>query len=291
MLLNSDKLQDVRFHEDTEESKDILKLEKKLVIDFNTVLVFIKNNFDFTLSNYSQQLSDIETLISKDISELIRSYYQRAYEVGTKYVNEIFSTAAFLTGDDIEFIKGKSDEYTKRFFGRINNTINTSLDKFYNSLLDIPIGNSFTYHNDDEIKFFTQRIERTESYLFSSLAIAVVNEALNEATIRKTRSILKLQQQNNIFNAAAVNPDLLDSLENIIPEPTNVGFQRTMAGTTFSQILENLRLLFKTAKDEFVCPICKPLENKTYLIEDPNVPIIPGGTHLNCRCRIILISL
>ena len=157
-------------------------------------------------------------------------------------------------------------------------------------MFDIPVGNSATMTTDDQIEFFTKRIEKTESYLFSSLAIAVVNEALNESTIRKTRSILKLKQQSNLFSAAATNTDLLDSLENIVPEPSNVGFQRTILSTEANRILESLRVVFITARDEFVCPICKPLA-KQYLIEDPNVPIIPGQTHLNCRCRIMLVLL
>lgn len=291
MLLNGDVLKDVRYHEDTNESKKILRLEKRLVIDFNTILLFIKKNFDFTLTNYNQQLYDIQNLVFNPVSELIRSYYQESYLVGTNYVNDVFSTASFLTNEDIEFIKTKSEEYTKRFFGRIDNLMNTSLDKFFKSMYDIPVGNSATFTTDDQIQFFTDRIEKTESYLFSSLAVAIVNEGLNEATIRKTRAILKLRQQSNLFSAAATNPELLDTLENIVPEPSNVGFQRTILSTEANRILESLRILFVTSKDERVCPICKPLERKTYLIEDPSIPIIPGATHLNCRCRLLLILL
>lgn len=47
-------------------------------------------------------------------------------------------------------------------------------------------------------------------------------------------------------------------------------------------------VIFITALDERVCPICRPLHGKRWKINDPNIiqPVI--GTHPNCRCRLLL---
>lgn len=46
-------------------------------------------------------------------------------------------------------------------------------------------------------------------------------------------------------------------------------------------------VIWVTSVDEKVCPICRPLHNKTWRIDDPNLLSPPDDSHINCRCRLL----
>lgn len=53
-------------------------------------------------------------------------------------------------------------------------------------------------------------------------------------------------------------------------------------------ISEDAMIVFRTRKDGKVCPICRPLEGKTYRPNDPAMPVIP--VHKRCRCHYGLVT-
>ncbi|MGD1837413.1 MAG: hypothetical protein ACPKPY_05075 [Nitrososphaeraceae archaeon] len=66
---------------------------------------------------------------------------------------------------------------------------------------------------------------------------------------------------------------------------------------TTTQVTNNQPIvMWRTAEDEMVCPICFPLEGQKWLINDPNIPL-PGelsrngriGTHPRCRCILLYV--
>lgn len=50
-------------------------------------------------------------------------------------------------------------------------------------------------------------------------------------------------------------------------------------------------LEWKTAEDDRVCPICRPLDGRRWQSNDPQMPIPPDDTHPNCRCELVPVSL
>lgn len=50
----------------------------------------------------------------------------------------------------------------------------------------------------------------------------------------------------------------------------------------------SVQVMFVTRQDEKVCPICEPLNNNVYDINDSSKPEIPDDTHPNCRCRYVV---
>lgn len=50
-------------------------------------------------------------------------------------------------------------------------------------------------------------------------------------------------------------------------------------------------LVWVTARDERVCPICRPLHGKQYALNDPQLEMMPDSTHPRCRCRYIIKEL
>ena len=50
-------------------------------------------------------------------------------------------------------------------------------------------------------------------------------------------------------------------------------------------------LVWVTARDERVCPICRPLHGNQFALNDPQLPMMPDSTHPRCRCRYIVREL
>lgn len=47
-------------------------------------------------------------------------------------------------------------------------------------------------------------------------------------------------------------------------------------------------IIYRTERDQRVCPICLPFEGKTFRPDDPQLPRIPQ--HINCRCNYDIIT-
>ncbi len=47
-------------------------------------------------------------------------------------------------------------------------------------------------------------------------------------------------------------------------------------------------LIYRTERDQRVCPICLPFEGKSFRPDDPTLPRIPQ--HINCRCNYDIIT-
>lgn len=148
------------------------------------------------------------------------------------------------------------------------------------------------------------RIEKSASYMFSSLAILVVTESLNKETIIKAKKLLP-ESNDNLFNSSVIrnptsgtygtsNDHLFERLlvyQFIAAEDQNIPSHADPESQLNPRLFQSRTtfLQWKTRENEMVCPICKPLHDKIYLISDPGVPIPGLYIHHNCRCRIMLI--
>lgn len=316
VLVNTTKIERPLIIENTKESKTAILLEKRLLIDLNTILDFIKENFDFKSMDYIKQLEIIQKVSYSKTYSIIRYYYQQAYQLGTDYANEVFVSAPYLTSSDIDYIANQSEEHTGRFYGRLLKVLQKGNKDFIKSLFDSRfqiINKNILINSDDQINFFATQLEKSSTYLYTSLAVLIITEALNHAVVAKSKKLLQPELKPKILQAgAATNKALKDALEEELKKekdldpyffffiPTLRSNQQegtppvepkaTIKNKKIKNVdISNMKYEWRTRKDERVCIICSALEGTEYLPTD-FIPDVADISHFQCRCRIILTS-
>lgn len=175
------------------ESKKALSLEGKLEIALSKILLEIVRQYPITTATYSSQYQQIYNEKYDQVYAAIRTNTQKAYEIGADYVTKKMDTSSYLTDDDVGFIADQAEKNTERFFGRLRTVMEHSTEKYYESLLSTP-GYSIDMDDEEQVQFYKHRIENSKSYLFSSVAVAVVSGTLNAATMRKAQALNKNYQ-------------------------------------------------------------------------------------------------
>ncbi len=288
--VNVAKLKYVRFHEDTALSKQMNKIEKKLLLELNNVMKFFADNYTGEMNpyNYRNIYEQFKHDMEIQLTNIIRSYVTKVYTFTTEYVADSLAVSGFLTKSDIDVIEELTNSFVERFFGRIRNVLETGVQRFYNTLTDVFMPASFNKtmenidNNEEQLNVLTKNIERSQSYLFSSLAVLIVNQTLNKATLLKTRKIILNDGTINkmpVFQAAENNSEEVEDILNEFPIKEN---QRVRTGNFF--------YIWKTSRDDRVCDdYCLPLEDEVFSILDSFIPEPETDTHANCRCRLMLI--
>lgn len=287
--VNQKKLKYVKFHEDTPISKASLKLEKKLLLELNNIMKFFSDNYVDQIKDnpysFRSVYESFRVNMESQVFNIIRSYVTKTYTLATEYVADALAVSGFLTKGDIDLIEELSKNYNERFFGRIRNVLESGINKYYKTLQDVFIPAYFNRDSNDidnneaSLNVLVSNIERSKSFLFSSLAILIITSTINKATIVKTRKIILNDSMlsQSIFHAAA-----RDDEEDIL---------RGLAVNNLKDVKQgNIFYIWKTAEDDQVCfNYCLPLEDHVYSILDPFVPEPEFDTHYNCRCRLMLV--
>lgn len=312
VLINTNRTKRPLQIENSKESKNALLLEKRLLIDLNTILEFIKDNFDFKSTDYIKQLEIIQKVSYSQTYSIIRYYYQQAYQIGTDYANEVLVSAPYLTNSDIDYITKQSENHTSRFYGRLKKVLQQGNMSFIKSLFDGNknnfniINSNILINQEEQIKFFATQLEKSSTYLYTSLAVLIITEALNHAVVQKSKKLLQPELKPKILQAggAATNKILEEILEEELEkekaiEPYFFFFIPTLKSdkkeveTNNKKIknidVSNMKYGWVTRMDEKVCPICSNLEGTEYTL-DNIIPDVVDVSHFNCRCRIVLKS-
>lgn len=276
----------------TTESIEARKLENKLLVEFNNILIEIQQTIKFDISNYRLQFEKAKDSLRFTVYDLIRSYYQKAYQLGTDYVNEALGTPAYLTDSDIEHIKAQTDSFVNRFWGRLEKM----LDKYSTeAIIAIFDTSSFPKMSmqDEQIDFFARRIAETKSYLYSSLAILIITDGLNSATINKAKAIHETLYKQLPPQLQRIPQE--DILQGAVTLAENDFQLMDTELVRLMMILNTLKYKWYTSADDRVCNKCRKLEGKTWTISlnlniFEKIPTIPDDTHFNCRCRLFLES-
>ena len=295
--LDQKKLKYVRYHEDTPISKKTRKIENKLLTELNNIMRYFSENYmskGVDPINYRNIFEAFRMDMENEVSNIIKSYVTKVYTLATEYVADVLAVSGFLTKSDIETIENLSKGFTDRFFGRIQNVLEGGVEKFYKNLTDVFIPAYFNQNsndidnNEDSLNVLAKNIERSQSYIFSSLAILIITSTINRATIIKTRKIIldigtAKNQSISMFQGAS--DDEAEDQELIIDEMMRLPLKKLDRVRT-----GNVFYIWKTARDDRVCSQCFGLEDHTYSIIDPYVPNI-DEMHFNCRCRLTLIYI
>jgi hypothetical protein len=255
-------------HENTVVSTENDTLETDLSYKLNAICKIIRSliKSDPTIKTVEQlQVSGLDT----EVYDIIRSYVQQSFELGTKYVSDIARLEPRLTESDILAIKQMTDSFVFRFWARVQMQI------FQLKISDSGLIEEMTLPND----------QFNPNFIVNSLSIAITSQALNEATKTKAGELLPPSPIITTSPSAyLMNPELqagttYKSLKDrVLSDPTS---------TDTNQIV----YMWVTTIDERTCPICIGLHGQTWDISEVDlIPNIPDDTHYNCRCRVMLVE-
>jgi len=90
-----------------------------------------------------------------------------------------------------------------------------------------------------------------------------------------------LAQSSTSMNFLALNTSTLTTHRQVFQESALDG------GVTVTGNIQIPKLVWITERDNRVCPICEPLDNQTWFIDEANIPRPVQDTHFGCRCRLL----
>jgi hypothetical protein len=277
-------------HERTQISQQNKDIEDALVDSLNGYLNVIRLILDESRAPWSDLRIVLEPKFRPIISQSIREAATLSYQLGSSYAADKSGLPFFLTTQDIANIKALTDEYTGKFFGRIQLALrpNMSIDP---------------------------RVPRTEpansslnpNYIATSIAIGVTSRSLALGSILKAKALASDGLRGSILQAAKKKPkrklsateqalqDLQDELDDAIDAGDIDAIPDILASLGGSALigigvgtLLNLRWVW-TAMPGACTQYCVPLNGQTFDVLDPNVPIPVQDSHENCKCRLLLM--
>ena len=252
-------------HENTVVSVANDSLEVDLSYKLNAICKIIRE-----LIKANPSIKTIDQLqgtgLDTEVYDIIRSYVQQSFELGTKYVSDIARLEPRLTESDILAIKQMSDSFVFRFWGRVQMQI------FQLKISDSGLIEEMTLPND----------QFNPNFIVNSLSIAITSQALNEATKTKAGELLMATTQ---------------------PVMQQINAVELQAGTTYKSLKDRIVAdpsidtnppiiyMWVTTIDERTCQLCISLHGQTWDISEVDlIPNIPDETHYNCRCRVMLVE-
>jgi SPP1 gp7 family putative phage head morphogenesis protein len=277
-------------HENTVVSTENDTLEVDLSYKLNAICRIIREllKLDPTIQSVEQLQ---QTGLYYEVYDIIRSYVQQSFELGTKYVSDIARVEPRLTTRDIDLIKLITDNYVLRFWGRVQ------LQVFQLKITDSGLIQEMTLPND----------QFNPNFIVNSLSIAITSQALNEATKIKAGELLPSSPPatNSTTQPAYMQP-LITGQElqagttykslkaRIVERYGNVKTQITPENITITPPpidISGVVYMWVTTIDERTCPLCMSLHGQTWDISEVDlIPNIPDETHYNCRCRVMLVE-
>lgn len=278
LLLHRSQLS-ARTHEDSQTSKSVAKMERRLASSLTAVWNQIKNDISVS-SGVGVDFATIRSFYERHVSDLIRASVTEIFIEGGRYASKAAGMPFFITEIDLQQIKQLAAEFTGFFWSGLEREL---------------VKKIATAFDPKTLLTMKQVSPNLKDSFVGRLAVSLASRVLSEATLLKAQQVMAGAPEPYAIRSASSSfiPDDYDPLEFLqLYEPTSplLGLilaqqeqQRTAKAST--------RVMFVTSKDELVCPICFPLNGKTYDINDPNIPIPVASTHIFCRCKILMLDI
>lgn len=281
-------------HEQTQASQQNRETEQSLVGELNKYLNLIRSELDKSETLHWTQLRGVLIPRLRDsVFQTMRAHIGQSYNLGADYVTSRvgLSKAGFVTHADIDNVKALSQEYTDKFFGRIELALNNTLRRSF-------------YKNEPP----DSRLN--PNYIATSIAVSASSKALAEGTRSKAKSILNANKANpDILSAAtaatkkskkkkkrkdiellpAIDPLSVDD-ELAIEAGLGLGFAGGISlATLAASALQQQQWVWVTAENPCT-EFCEPLEGEVFTMDDIDFAPVPiDDTHPHCRCRLLLL--
>lgn len=143
-----------------------------------------------------------------------------------------------------------------------------------------------TAHDFAEIGKISDDVYRVFTYAKHQEAalIALTSLTLAKAVKSKARQISHAIATKDLDNILEVDTN------NLAVVMTAQTEEDPLAADSSANITTIDLFIWKTEEDDLVCPICEALMDRTWEIDDPDIPNPIEDTHPNCRCRIELTT-
>jgi len=242
--------------------RDIKRLDQSLTNESKRIRG-IENDLSNKLTAIANEISKftstdialLQRVFEKPVTETIRAALQKTYITGMNYTAEFFDTDGFLTQVDLDNIRNTTAQYVQQFWRFVDRGI--------------------LHRNDLLLRDSKGQLKPPKEPLTDAgfVASAAVVRMMNVATIMKAKQLRQKNRQNVIsYRFAALDLELFPTSPDVTPET-------------------EVRLIWKTADDLRVCPICDSVADEVYELDDPLIPVPPEASHPNCRCRLMLTEV
>lgn len=146
-----------------------------------------------------------------------------------------------------------------------------------------------TAHDFAEIGKISDDVYRVFTYAKNqeSALIALTSITLAKAVKSKARQISQAIRSNDLDNILEVDMNNLAVVMTAQTIDTGDPFVTTEPDQlpTITTLLQ-----WETEGDALVCDICEPLDGQTWEVDAPDIPEPITDSHINCRCRLILVD-
>jgi hypothetical protein len=281
-------------HEQTDISRQNRDIESNLVEKLNGYLNLLRSVLDNSRAKWMDFRVILEPRFRPIVEQTIREAATLSYQLGSAYTADKAGLPFFLTTTDIQNIKQLTDEFTNKFFGRIQLSIdNTNYAQYSITETAIPESNL------------------NPNYIATSVAIGVTSKSLALGSTLKAKSIVsngragrmgllqaadpkKRRKNKNKKSAAEIAlAEIQAEIDAAIEEgePDLMSIITNLGGSALIGIgiSELLRQEFVWVAQPGRCEqYCAPLEGQTFDVLDPNIPVPIQDTHPSCRCRLLL---
>lgn len=286
--VNLDKMSSLVTHEQTDISKQNRDIESNLVEKLNGYLNLLRSVLDNSRAKWMDFRVVLEPRFRPIVEQTIREAATLSYQLGSAYVADKAGLPFFLTTTDIQNIKQLTTEFTNKFFGRIQLSIdNTNYAQYSITETALPESNL------------------NPNYIATSVAIGVTSKSLALGSTLKAKSIVSNGRIGGILQAAAPKKRRKKTAAEIALEEVQAEIDAAIeeGDTDLLGIITNLGGsaligigISELLRQEFVwvaqpgrCEqYCAPLEGQTFDVLDPNIPVPIQDTHPSCRCRLLL---
>lgn len=230
-------------------NKQLEKLETEYQIRFKTI--FTKIILEYKNKEYL--IFEAYEKYGPSIHTLIKSMVSRVYFLGMEYVGRAIGKPYLITIEKIDeqHIQTQTKE-AENMFWRL---INRYLQVIKNRTLVQPRLKVAAEEKKPEEENVLLSILTNVNLVLNTIAVSV----LALATVEKTKQVDSLRYQS--LDARNGNELIQEQKHEIV---------------------------FATSKDERVCPICTPLNGRTWDINSQYIQIPRVHTHPRCRCRLLL---
>lgn len=256
-----------RDHDNTATTRRVQKIERQLKRLLKAIYGEVKRDTSIA-SGIGVSFTAVRQSFEAPSRDIIRAGITEIYIEAARYVTVLSNGLPFfMTETDTQLMRKLSEEFSQYYWQGLENEFVKKLSTAFDpkTLARLPASRLSDSFVDRFVESLGSRVT-------------------SEATLSKTQQIedrIALIQTRS----GQLIPEGYDPLEFLaLYQPTSFAVQFFLEGERRAE----RKLIFMSARDERVCPICAPLHGKVFDAGDPNIPLPVAHTHLRCRCRLML---
>ena len=255
-------------HTNTSISQQNKEVEADLQAQLNKYAMVIRLGLENAPNNakWTHLRGIIEPRLHDSVSQTIRASLTKSYELGAAYVtNKVgLQHATFTTHNDIDNIKSLSDEFTRKFFARVQFALDSAIRK-----------------NEAETNTAI-----STSYIVTPIAISSTTKALAEGSKQKAKALIMNNRRVSVNKYA--NPIQTAQDEDI--EFDDLVFTDTTIESLAADELEEQQWIWVCGDD--ACAVCQSLEGETWTMDELDfMPMPSSDTHPNCLVPDTVVTI